>query len=499
MPAPDISGPQQIVAVTTPDTLDPPDQVVNRLDGYIAIDPNNPNHLVGVCRKFYGPGINYQDVLEAQYSFDGGNTWNTVDLATGNQLYSVSDPWVGIAQDGTVYVIGLAVVTTNNQGGAAEAATAKGNGVLSYSSSDGGKTWSQPVEIVANVAGFGCDNTFGGIDPNTSRVYAIWFDGSLALAFSDDQGQTWQASPSAKPHYTNFDLGNNQFNFVNMSVGEDSAVHIIGMNADPMSLLFYARSLDSAATFEWGQIAGPQIGVGDINGILAGLQPNNPFPTELAVVNPPAILAVNSFPAPAVYAAWSVDIGANAPTMRICIASSLNNGQTWIANLSNNTAPEAAPFLPLGALPQTNSDQYFRPRLCAGPPGTLGCAFSHCSIQPIGFRPSPYLPPEMVDVLVLNTCLAVSAPTEVFAWPRPGRYIQFFLPGKTTAVHASDNSFLDTTLSWVNPVFRYGNSSAYFIGDFIGLCASPTAFFPYWSDLTGGGWQLAVGILSLGQ
>jgi hypothetical protein len=93
----------------------------------------------------------------------------------------------------------------------------------------------------------------------------------------------------------------------------------------------------------------------------------------------------------------------------------------------------------------------------------------------------------------------VSAATEVFAWPRPGRYIQFFLPGSTTAVQASDNSFLDTTLSWVNPVFRYGNYSAYFIGDFIGLCASATAFFPYWSDLTGGGWQLAVDILSLGQ
>lgn len=72
MPAPYIPAPTPNIAVTQSDP-DAPD-ATDRYDGFIAIDPTNPLHMVGICRKFYGPGINYQNLLEAQYSFNGGAT-----------------------------------------------------------------------------------------------------------------------------------------------------------------------------------------------------------------------------------------------------------------------------------------------------------------------------------------------------------------------------------------------------------------------------------------
>jgi len=494
MGAPDIKGPQKVVTVTPPDVPYPPQfwrmMAVNRSDGYLAIDPNNSQHLVGICRRFYGQGVDYQDVLEAQYSFDGGNTWNTTGLPLDlTEFYSISDPWIGIGPDGTVYAIGLAVVTTNNMLGAAEAATAAGNGVLCFTSADGGITWGQPVAI---VNGTWCDQTFGAVDPTSGRVYAIWFDESLAFAYSDDKGQTWQASASAQPNNTKFDLGNAQFNFVNMSIGPDGAVHIIGCN--DQGAMAYARSLDNGKSFEFGQIATTQTGVNNIQGVLQAFE-KNPYAPSLAVVNPPAILAVPGLQEPLVYAAWSVDTGQGAPLIRICVTGSANNGQNWISNLAGNDAPAAVPFLPLGTLPQTGNDHYFRPRLCAGPQGTIACAFSYCNV---GAPLDPLIPVYDQLPVQFGTCLAVSSATEVIIknkrGPVLGFYFEYFNPSATTVVTVSNRL---SRLYSVNPVLRWGIKGAYFIGDFIGACANSTTIFVYWSESTVG-WQLLVSGLVFG-
>jgi hypothetical protein len=201
--------------------------------------------------------------------------------------------------------------------------------------------------------------------------------------------------------------------------------------------------------------------------------------------------------------------------MRICVARSDDYGNSWIANLANGAAPAAAPFLPLGSLPLTNTDHYFRPRLCEGPGGTIACLFSNCHLA----TPDPTLPQDQQIPGQFGVYLAVSSLVWKYnpdhgpakntkpgstspggAQPPHGPIVPsysvefYFFDDRSTAVVPVATGF--SSLFSPNTVFRWGESQSYFIGDFLGLCASETAFFPYWSDnsqsATFQTWQLFV-------
>ena len=255
----------------------------------------------------------------------------------------------------------------------------------------------------------------------------------------------------------------------------------------------YCRSLDSGYSFEWGQIAAQQDGVNDIQLVISAFEPTNQTTPTLAVVAPPTIVAgYNGH----VCAAWSVDTGhaPDAPVVRVCFASSFDNGQSWISNLSDNSAPQSVPFLPLGSLSQTAQDHYFRPRLCLGPSQTIACVFSYCKVGLV----KPSLPASEQLPVQFGTYLAVSSlTTDRIPVNRygPPVYVDegYFKAVSTTIIPVSANL---SNLALVNPVLRWGVGRSYFIGDFLGLCASPTAFLPYWSEAQGT-WQLLVSLLSL--
>jgi len=489
MAAPEISVPNKNILVTDQTylgrTVEPFEigtgYVNNRYDGYLAVDPKNPNHMVGICRRFYGPGEKYQDVLEAQHTWDGGKSWQTSTLPLPRSIYSISDPWIGIAPksimqgpnplsggNDLVYVIGLAVQPgkTGEQ--------FQGVGVYFYWSADSGRTWPEPSII---TFGIWCDQTFGAIDLNSGRLYAIWYDGSLALAYSEDGGHNWFAPSSAKNQpnqYSPFDLGRPEFHLINMAVGPDGVVHIIGMDEQNPPTVWYARSKDGGNTFEYGQIATAQKGSGNI-GIIFPPTAGNPSPPSLAVASPPTIFAGEKG---TVFAAWSVDVGSTPsnpkPMMRICVASCTDGGNTWINNLANGSAPESVPLLPLGDLPDTPNDHYFRPRLSEGPHGSIGCLFTGCGL--VGNK--QLLPAEFI------TCLSVSwlEYKNIF-----GAVVKGFNPQSTVTVAVSDRP---TNPLSTNPVLRWSLPNAYFVGDFLGLVASTLGFFPYWSDTRLGSAQL---------
>ena len=363
--------------VVTPD----PTGQYNRYDTYLAIDPNDSTHMVGICRRFYGPGLDYQDVLEFQSSVDGGQTWTSLALPLGD-YYSISDPWIGIAPNRNIYVIALQVssaysggTTTGRQSAAGQL---RGSNVCCYTSTDNGQSWS--FAVIPGSDGWNPDNTFGAIDPTSSTVYAIWnssdvigagLNGTLAFAYSAD-GNTWNASKAALPRGNSiYDLTQRGFNFVNISVApDDGSIHIIGFDLN--NNVSYARSQHQGRSLDFGGIAGPQIGTGDIWQATS--------PTFLGPVNPPAILAAGNG---LVLAAWSVDTGHTAdipgPQMRICV-SSCNDGSTGWAGTTVAKAPTTAPFLPLGSFSQTPQDQYFLPRLSGMPNGVVGCAFQYCQV-----------------------------------------------------------------------------------------------------------------------
>ena len=196
MPGPSIPSWQPNLLVI-PD----PTNSFNRYDTYLAIDPADPLHMVGICRRFYGVGVNYQDQLEAQYSFDGGVTWGYALLPLDPGYYSISDPWVGIAPNGNVYVIALPVTSSSGTVGsqsAAQKSLGAPAAVCCYTSMDGGQSFSPPAYI---TQGGWPDNTFGAVDPHTGTVYAVWNDGGgvLGFAYSLDNGGHWSPSPSVQP------------------------------------------------------------------------------------------------------------------------------------------------------------------------------------------------------------------------------------------------------------------------------------------------------------
>lgn len=489
MAGPNISGPQTNFLVTQEDSTS--QFADNRYDGYLAVDPIDNLHMVGICRRFYGPGVNYQDQLEAQYTFDGGQSWKNslLPLDTAS-YYSVSDPWIGIAPNGVVYVIALLVVTTDGgtQGSQSEAQTVFGNGVCSYTSEDGGRTWSNPTAIVSGV---GCDQTFGAVDPNSGVVYAVWNDlntGYLGFAYFD--GNTWQPSISAKPQTTRYDLPIQGFTFVNLAVApDDGSIHIVGMNSSGSNseTVSYARSPGKDGAFEFGIIATQQPS-GDVARLFLTSDPTSSLPPFPNVANPPTICQSGNGN---VFAAWSVNVGNfEAPGLRICVANSKDNGSDWLTSGSNGVYQglTLSLLLPLGALPQASVDHYFMPRLASAPDGTAGCLFYHIQLVENG---------EAIPAQ-LSTCLAVSlagyfGPGSTRS-PEIPSFVSYFAPKSTTAVVVSDESCI---LIASNPVMRKGVANEFFIGDFIGLCASSLVFFPYWSDTRTGSAQLVTSRLAI--
>jgi hypothetical protein len=135
------------------------------VEPFLAVDPGNLSHLVGVWQQDRWNNGGANGVLAA-VTMDGGRTWRTskpaFSVCAGGSYERASDPWVSIAPDGTVH---FAALVLNNAG----AVTA----VMASRSTDGGLTWSAPMAI--DQPSGGSDKESITADPtNAQYVYAIW-------------------------------------------------------------------------------------------------------------------------------------------------------------------------------------------------------------------------------------------------------------------------------------------------------------------------------------
>jgi hypothetical protein len=177
----------------------------------VATSPADANDLVGVWQqdRWLSGGARG---TTAAWSGDGGDTWHGSKQPFGvcgpggsAAFHRVSDPWVSIGPDGTVYAVGLGV--TDPPFGA--------SGVLAAVSTDGGATWARERTIQfdgATSTGFNDKETITA-DPNTpGTAYVVWgrsvetartFKVPAMFSKTTDGGNTW-STPKAIAANDNF-------------------------------------------------------------------------------------------------------------------------------------------------------------------------------------------------------------------------------------------------------------------------------------------------------
>ena len=171
------------------------------VEPHIAINPTNPNNLIGTWQQDRWSNGGAQGITVAA-SFDAGVTWTRRALAVsrcgegnvanGGDYERASDPWVTFSPNGTAYQLSLSINGTTFQPGSSSA-------MLVSRSTDGGRTWGNPVTLIRDGPQFFNDKNTITADTTDSRyVYAVWDRlttdnrGPTVLARTIDGGATWE-------------------------------------------------------------------------------------------------------------------------------------------------------------------------------------------------------------------------------------------------------------------------------------------------------------------
>jgi hypothetical protein len=165
------------------------------VEPYLAVDPTNPAHLIGVWQQDRWSNAGSNGLLTG-VSQDRGSTWSRTSAhlsrctggnsSNGGDYERASDPWVTFSPDGTAYQISVSFNSSN-----------PGKAILVSRSTDGGLTWNEPWALASDTdSDFALDKPSITADPyNAHFVYAVW-DRLSGLNSPDPtvvRGPTWFA------------------------------------------------------------------------------------------------------------------------------------------------------------------------------------------------------------------------------------------------------------------------------------------------------------------
>ena len=275
-------------------------------------------------------------------SFDGGQTWTNTPLAgiahvAGGAYERVTDPWVDFGPASRVYATSLAFDDSGPD-----------NAIFVHTSTDGGRTWPQTVEVIRDTSfTFFNDKQAlvaddGARSPHRGNVYVAWdrliedplgapfvgtFSGPAMFARSTDGGRTF-SSPQVI-----FSTGTNKQTIGNVPLAlPDGTVVVAGTYLENASLgknaqkLFVVRSSDGGRTF-----SAPELPLVMQSLAVPGIRSGDTVPS----------FAVDRRTG-TIYAAWQDIRFSNGKRTDVLVTSSADAGRTWSTPVRANDTPAGA-------------------------------------------------------------------------------------------------------------------------------------------------------------
>lgn len=325
------------------------------VEPYLALDPTNPQHLVGAWQQDRWSNGGSRGTVSAA-SFDGGNTWAASRAAfsqcAGGEYERATDPWVSIAPGGVAYQMALGF---SGQEGTASAVSS----MMVARSADGGVTWGAPTALIRDAgATWFNDKNMLVADRNDARyVYAVWgrlrTDGGGPAYFSrtTDAGGNWDAARSI------YDPGSSNQTFSNqLLVLRDGSllnffVDII-RTATPSSgrgsFLRVIRSTDRGQSWSQPVTVALDLGIGVSDPVAGRIRDSESTPSAV------------QGPGGEIYVVWQDARFSQGARDGIALSTSKDGGLTWSTPTQVNARPDVAAF---------------GPTIAVRPDGTLGVSY----------------------------------------------------------------------------------------------------------------------------
>ena len=236
---------------------------------YLHVNPANFKHLIAGWQE-----NRYEDggaqALNVAVSFNGGRTWTEsvlpgLTLVSGGPWERASDPWVEFGPDGYVFFASLLINDSNPD-----------NAIAVSRSTDGGRTWEDPVEVASSTVDFN-DKEALTVDtypdsPYRGRVYVAWdinvsdatgqnvIGQDLVVARSEDRGETYKNPRLVRS-------GSDNIGAI-PRVGPDGTVYVVwsGRRGNDTWFLYSSRSRNGGRRWSSPRIIGilGTVGVPDI-------------------------------------------------------------------------------------------------------------------------------------------------------------------------------------------------------------------------------------------